>query len=138
MLLFKFANEVERRRILKGGPWHFDRALLVLAKPSGIGDIKKQSFTHTSFWVQIHNIPIMCMVRETIKMLGERIGIVEDIEADEAGERLGQFARVRISVNITQPLKKVVYLQQEGEKIPMAVLYEKLPDFCFCCALIGH
>ncbi|KAH9685370.1 CCHC-type domain-containing protein [Citrus sinensis] len=138
VFLFKFANEVERRRILKGGPWHFDRALLVLAEPSGIGDIKKQSFTHTSFWVQIHNIPIMCMVRETIKMLGERIGIVEDIEADEAGECLGQFAKVRISVNITQPLKKVVYLQQEGEKIQMPVLYEKLPDFCFCCAHIGH
>lgn len=101
VFLFKFANEVERRRILKGGPWHFDRALLVLAEPSGIGDIKKQSFTHTSFWVQIHNLPIMCMVRETIKMLGERIGIVEDIEADEAGECIGQFARVRISVNIT-------------------------------------
>ena len=80
----------------------------------------------------------MCMARETIKKLGERIGIVEDIEADEAGECIGQFARVRISVNIIQPLKKVVYLQQDGEKIPMLDLYEKLPDFCFCCAHIGH
>ena len=138
VFLFKFANEVERRRVLMGVPWHFDRALLVLVEPSSIGDIKKQSFTHTSFWVQIHNMPIMCMARETIKKLGERIGIVEDIEADEAGECLGQFSRVRISVSITQPLKKVVFLQQEGEKIPMPVLYKKLPDFCFCCAHIGH
>lgn len=36
------------------------------------------------------------------------------------------------------PLKNVVFLQQEGEKIPIPVLYEKLPDFCFCCAHIGH
>lgn len=138
VFLFKFANAVDRKRILKGGPWHFDRALLVLAEPSGIGDIQKQSFTHTSFWVQIHNIPIMCMARETIQMLGERIGAVEDIEADDAGDCIRQFARVRISVNITKPLKKVVYLQSEGDKIPLPVLYEKLPDFCFCCAHIGH
>lgn len=80
----------------------------------------------------------MCMARETIQTLGEMIGIVEEFEADEVGECIGQFARVRISINITQPLKKVVFLQQEGEKIPMPVLYEKLPDFCFCCAHIGH
>lgn len=73
-------------------PWHFDRALLVLAEPSDIGDIKKQSLMHISFWVQIHNIPIMCMAREAIQTLGEMVGIVEDIEVDEAGECIGQFA----------------------------------------------
>lgn len=109
-----------------------------MGEPIGIGDVKEQSFTHTSFWVQIHNIPIMCRAKEIIQKLGEKIGTVEDIETDGAGECIGQFARVRISVNITQPLKKVVFLQQEGRKIPMPVLYEKLPDFCFYCAHIGH
>lgn len=80
----------------------------------------------------------MCMARETIQTLGERICIVEDIEADEAGECIGQFTRVRISINITQPLKKVVFLQQKGEKYQCQFLYEKLPDFFFCCAHISH
>lgn len=55
--LFKFASEEENKRVFIGGPWYFDRALLVLSEPAGIGDIKNQSFTHTTFWVQIHNIP---------------------------------------------------------------------------------
>ena len=108
--LFKFASEGEKKRVLMGGPWHFDRALLVLSELTGIGDIKEQSFTHTSFWVQIHNIPIMCMVREIIQKLGEKIGEVEEIETDATGECIGQFARIRISINITQPPKKVVSL----------------------------
>ncbi|KAL9444024.1 hypothetical protein AB3S75_017241 [Citrus x aurantiifolia] len=136
--LFKFASEGEKKRVLMGGPWHFDRALLVLSELTGIGDIKEQSFTHTSFWVQIHNIPIMCMVREIIQKLGEKIGEVEEIKTDATGECIGQFARIRISINITHPLKKVVFLQEAGAKIPMPVLYEKLPEFCFCCAKIGH
>lgn len=69
IFLFKFASEEEKKRILMGGPWHFDKALIVLTEPVSIGDIKDQSFTHTTFWVQIHNIPIMCMNREAIQNL---------------------------------------------------------------------
>ena len=121
-----------------GGPWHFDRALIVLIEPSDIGDIKNQSFMHTTFWVQIHNILIMCMNKEAIEKLGEKISGIKEIETDEAGDCIGQFARVRISLDITQPLKKIVFLQQDEGKIPMPILYEKLPDFCFCCAHVGH
>lgn len=72
IFLFKFATEEETKRVLMGGPWHFDRSLLVLVEPAGSDDIKDQSFTHTSFWVQLHNIPIMCMNREAIQKLGEK------------------------------------------------------------------
>ena len=30
IFMFKFALEVDKRRVLVGGPWHFDRALIVL------------------------------------------------------------------------------------------------------------
>ncbi|KAH9703270.1 zinc knuckle protein [Citrus sinensis] len=138
IFLFKFASEEEKKRVLMGGPWHFDRALIVLTKPTGIGDIKNQSFTHATFWVQLHNIPIMCMNKEAIQKLGEKIGTVKEVETDEAGECIGQFARARISIDISQPLKKIVFLQQADGKTPMPILYEKLPDFFFCCAHIGH
>lgn len=98
IFLFKFATEEEKKRVLMGGPWHFDRALLVLSELTGISDIKSQSFTHASFWVQIHNIPIMCMDKEAIQKLGEKMGQVKEIDTDEAGECIGQFARVRISI----------------------------------------
>ena len=44
-----------------GGPWHFNRTLIVLKEPSGIKNIRKEEFTHVAFWVQIHNVPIMGM-----------------------------------------------------------------------------
>lgn len=57
---------------------------------------------------------------------------------------------MRISVDITKPLKKVVVLEhmekEEGEgadcctadEIPMLVYYERLPDFCFWCGRVSH
>ncbi|KAL9444112.1 hypothetical protein AB3S75_017317 [Citrus x aurantiifolia] len=137
--LFKFASEADKRRVLSGGPWHFERALIVLKEPSGIGEITKQAFTHSAFWVQLHNLPLGCMEQETVRTLGEAIGSVEEIDADEEGECIGKYARVRISIDITQPLKKIIYVEQKGdEDIPIPVVYERLPDFCFCCGLIGH
>lgn len=35
-------------------------------------------------------------------------------------------------------MKKVVFVQEDGITVPMPVLYERLPDFCFYCAHIGH
>ncbi|KAK2638621.1 hypothetical protein Ddye_026416 [Dipteronia dyeriana] len=36
---FTFMNAKDKRKVLMGGPWTFDRALIVLEEPTGIGDI---------------------------------------------------------------------------------------------------
>lgn len=50
---------------------------------------------------------------------------------DDVGECIGQLTRIKISINITQLLKKIVFVQIDRVKIPLLVLYEKLPDFVF-------
>ncbi|KAH9799961.1 hypothetical protein WN943_000608 [Citrus x changshan-huyou] len=139
VFLFKFALEADKRRVVTGGPWHFNRALLVLIEPTGIGNIAKQAFTHVFFWVQILNVPIMAMNTDAISRLGAIIGTIEEVETSENGECIGEYARVRIKVDISKPLKKIIFLEPEGEeKIPMPIRYERLPDFCFCCGTLGH
>lgn len=137
IFMFKFSLEADKKRVLNGGPWHFDRALIVLQEPSGIGSIKKQSFSHASFKIQIHNVSLMCMDASIIRELGSRVGKVEDIGTDAQRECFGEYMRIRVSVNITKPLKKIIVLKQEGEKdIPMLVVYERLPDLCYSCGCI--
>lgn len=47
--------------------------------------------------------------------------------------------QIRVSVNVTKPLKKIIVLKQEGEEdIPMSMVYEQLSNFYFCCECIGH
>ncbi|KAK9200734.1 hypothetical protein WN944_015932 [Citrus x changshan-huyou] len=139
IFIFKFGNEVDKKRILAGGPWHFNQSLIVLKEPNGIGEITAQSFTHVSFWVQLKNVPIMCMEEEICTGIGELVGKVEEVDTDKAGDCMGQIIRMRIWVDITQPLKKILFIEtEEGRKIPVAVEYEKLPDFCYCCGCLGH
>lgn len=86
----------------------------MMTEPTSIGDINEQSFTHASFLVQIHNVPIMFMHKGAVQNLGEKIGEVKEVETDEDGECIEIFARLRISVDITQPLKNILFIESGG------------------------
>lgn len=92
----------------------------------------------------------MCMEKKTAAELDSIIGRVEEVETDSSGECIGKFLRMRISVDIKKPLKKIVILEHKEMKeeestkcnneddIPMVVYYKRLPDFCFSCRHIGQ
>ena len=61
LFMFYFNNDDDRNRVLQRGLWHFGNSLIVLEKLVGSGNISKLSFNKADFWVQIHDIPILCM-----------------------------------------------------------------------------
>ena len=84
-------------------------------------------------------MPITWMHRDMVQELGEYIGSVEEVDTDEEGNCIGEIVRLRISMDITKPLQKILEVETEDEgSIPILILYERLPDLCFYCGLIGH
>ncbi|KAK9198658.1 hypothetical protein WN944_013844 [Citrus x changshan-huyou] len=89
VFLFKFGAEMYKRRELTSGPCLFNNAFIVFTEPIGIGDISKQSFVHTSFWVQLQNVPIMCMDKEILMVIGGAIRKVEKVGTDASRGVMG-------------------------------------------------
>ncbi|KAL5746204.1 hypothetical protein ACOSP7_027350 [Xanthoceras sorbifolium] len=52
----------------------------------------------------------------------------------------GKFLRVKVRIDITKPLKRGirVWLEEFKTMITSPIKYEKLPEFCFTCGLVGH
>ncbi|TXG66887.1 hypothetical protein EZV62_008162 [Acer yangbiense] len=137
--LFYFRNQGDRFWILSGGPWTFDNCLLVLEKPSGVRDIISLAFNRVAFWLQIPNAPLLCMTKEMGEFIGHLIGELRDIDVGITGECFGKYMRLKVAVDVSKPLKRFLRLELEkGKESILLLRYEKLPEYCFHCGIIGH
>ncbi|TXG69371.1 hypothetical protein EZV62_004306 [Acer yangbiense] len=104
-----------------------------------MGDISNLSFSKTAFWVQIHDIPIMCMNRRTVKWLAEQIGKVIEIPT-ESRDCWGKYLRVKVLIDISRPLKRWLRLKLDKSDniVVVGLKYERLPEFCYTCGRVGH
>ncbi|KAH7543859.1 hypothetical protein JRO89_XS15G0033400 [Xanthoceras sorbifolium] len=52
----------------------------------------------------------------------------------------GLFLRLRVAIDISKPLKRVlrVKLDRMKEEKTLLLKYERLPEYCLCCGLVGH
>ncbi|TXG72009.1 hypothetical protein EZV62_000588 [Acer yangbiense] len=137
---FTFKSANDRWQVLQGGPWSFDKALLVLEEPTGKGDIQRMKFNKVAFWVQIHNVPLLCMTAEIGKFLGEMVGEVKEVDTGKSGECVGKYIRVRVVIQVDKPLRRIlrVDVMRDGLETTMLLKYERLPEHCFRCGLLGH
>lgn len=53
------------------------------------------------------------MDRETISKLVEVIGKVEEVKNDANGDCMGEVIRVRVSIDVTKPLMKILEIKKE-------------------------
>ncbi|KAL5825065.1 hypothetical protein ACOSQ3_021128 [Xanthoceras sorbifolium] len=63
-------------------------------------------FRMVDFWIQLHNIPLFCMTKEAGLQLGSKVGKVKDIDTGASGDCMGKFLRIRVNIDISQPLKR--------------------------------
>ncbi|KAH1081471.1 hypothetical protein J1N35_021232 [Gossypium stocksii] len=96
-------------------------------------------FSLVPFWIRFYNVPLGWMKGLAALMLGGAVGEVMAIDWRDRECGWGEYIRVRVWLDITKPLRRVVKMgTQTGPlKVPM-VKYERLPNFCYGRGLIGH
>lgn len=73
----------------------------MLEEPKGKGEIVRMKFNKAAFWVQIHNVPLLCMTRDIGLFIGRMIREVREID----GECVRKYIRVCVVINVDQPLR---------------------------------
>ena len=136
---FVFEDDMDLERVLINEPWSFDKSLVVFQRQREDVPSKDLVFSHVTFWVQIHNLPIRRMTTDSAETIGKTLGVVEKV-ADMDDERGGENCmRVRIRLNVTAPLCRGRMIQlEENKKCWVAFRYERLPNFCYWCGCLDH
>ena len=138
-VLFLFQSMDDLDRVLLLSPWSFDKYLVILHKLVRGEAVKDITFERSMFWIQIHGLPTMCQTKDIGTSIGATLGEVMKVDANGKGFCLGNYLRVRISLDVSLPLcrGRKVRLGEYGLKW-IEFRYERLPIFCYLCGKVDH
>ncbi|XP_073119580.1 uncharacterized protein [Henckelia pumila] len=122
------------------GPWSFFQDLIVIMQETkGMDEPRSLNFNEVSFWVQCHNVPLSFSNKNILENIGAHIGLVEEVDQGESGSYLGSHIRIQVRLDIRKPLNKFVCVGVEDEEDVFILLtYERIPNLCYRCGVIGH
>ena len=139
LFLVEFGDGRDKKKVMEMCPWSYEKQLILMQEFEGELVPKEIKLKWTPFWVQIFNLPLKCMTRESGYEIGAKIGKVLEVDVPEKGVQWGKFLRVRIRFDATTQLikgKKVSIEGGEGRWIFFK--YERLPNFCYQCGRLDH
>ncbi|KAH0972727.1 hypothetical protein GBA52_024883 [Prunus armeniaca] len=65
LFLFTFTTMRDKEMVIRGGPWNFDKQLVLLETPDGNRASNIMVLQNADFWVQAHNLPLNRMTVKT-------------------------------------------------------------------------
>ena len=125
-------------RIIAAEPWSFDKHLLVLTRYDKEATLPASNLTKVAFWVQVYDIPLRFRNKEVVEQICQSVGTIlfpEDaLDCDG-----GSFIRVRVMVDISQPLccGRLITLD-DGKEHWVSFKYERLTNLCYWCGCLMH
>ncbi|XP_040932053.1 uncharacterized protein [Gossypium hirsutum] len=138
-VIVKFGCLEDRSRILNLMPWLFDKCLFSMVPFVKGKNIADYEFWLSPFWLRVYNIPIEFMDRQLALDVGNAIGALMAIDWKDRNGAWTEFMRLKVKIDISKPLRRVVkFVSDAGEEMIGVIKYERLPDFCYLCGLIGH
>ncbi|KAL4378892.1 hypothetical protein GQ457_02G026740 [Hibiscus cannabinus] len=114
--LIAFASASNRDNVLKRGPWDFQKHWFALEPADPACTIHDYAFRYMCIWVRIHNIPLSLMTEALARTLGACIGKVVMTDTRLEDGNMGEFLRVRVSLDTTKPLRRCVTLSHSNAK----------------------
>lgn len=79
------------------------------------------------------------MLEKVGKTIGNYIGTIVEYDKNNNSSLGRQCMRLRVKVDVRQPLKKNTRVKNKGEEWCTIIFkYENLNLFCFVCGILGH
>lgn len=95
-------------------------------------------FDMASFWIQLHQLSFAGMKKKCRELIGNTIGMVEEVDVNEDDIGWGQGLRVKVNLDLKKPVARGRTVTIKGSKYWIPFKYDKLPRFCFKCGCITH
>ncbi|KAL0456588.1 UNVERIFIED_CONTAM: hypothetical protein Slati_0998000 [Sesamum latifolium] len=132
-------NKKWRDRALNGGPWIFDKNLIILNYANPDKNPLEVDLNWCQFHVHIHGLPLWIMTRAMADFIGKRLGRFIESDSNQAQFMMGAKVRIRVALDVRLPLKQVLVLRSpEDQELLVSLTYERLSTFCYGCGVLDY
>jgi hypothetical protein len=138
MWIFEFTEREDKKRVMAGRPWSYDRQIIVLNDFDGRVPPSQMDFTTSPFWIQVHDMPLLCMTKGVGTKIGNSLGELHEVDVAGDGVGWGRCLRMRVTIDLTSPIERGRALHFAGKSHWLNFKYEKLPMICFHCGRLVH
>lgn len=138
--LVRFVARRDMQRVLDSVfSWTFRDDVVLVGDCTNRREARWNSLAMGDMWIQIHKVPLLSMTAAVASAIGGKIGSVLMVDKSASRECIGRFLRVRVRLNLREPLMRgvMVTFPDEG-RIWVEFRYEGLPNYCFYCGKLGH
>ena len=135
--IIQFVSQRDREKVLDGRPWTFDQSLVLLDEIKAGVQPSDIVLNHSPFWLRLYNLPLESRSAKHVRSFAQNLGEVLDIDHD--GVEWDKTARVKVSMDVTRPLRRVLrFRNRQGQIAMVEIKYERLPTFCYVCGILAH
>jgi hypothetical protein len=122
--------------------WNLNPGLLKLFAWSKDFNPRLQHNTSAQVWVRLYGLSQEYWHKNILFTIASSVGTpicIDVVTAKPMHERtFGQFARVLVDMDLSQPLRYKVLVERKGFAFFVEIEYENVPEFCSECQIIGH
>nr|POE88627.1 hypothetical protein CFP56_61541 [Quercus suber] len=140
IFLFRFQHETDAQKTFLKRPWSIRGGHLILKKWNPCLTWKEVDFSKSTLWIQVHGLPTLWLSEANLKIIGTLAGDVIELDlSGEGGSEWRRFTRIKVNIEVEQPLLPGVFLPRPNlDDLWVSLKYEKLSIICYICGLIGH
>lgn len=127
------------KRVAEGGPWLFRKAPVVIQEYDDYSDAPEYRLNKILVWTRIKGLPYgLTRKNELAEKVAAKVGEPPfTVIVNEGRINPSSTLHPRVYLDVDKPLVHFVSITFKGTN-KYKVFYEKLPDFCFVCSLMGH
>ncbi|XP_050212901.1 uncharacterized protein LOC126664516 [Mercurialis annua] len=137
LFVCEFFSKLDKNRILREGPWNFDKQLILFEPMSGNMQPNNMILKHCLVWVRVYNLPMNCRGKVAVTKLGTKLGRV--LEVDGGSGDYNRYGRARVLLDVSKPIiRGTKVINPLGEQCWIPFKYERLQNFCYWCGMLDH
>lgn len=137
-LMFNFNNEEDLTWVMENGPWWFGKSGLHLKKWYEGFNPNTESFSVMPMWVSLPKLPLDFWFEEAIVGIASTMGEFICMDYNTKMGQTFQSARFYVNVNINNPMKSKICLQNRNGEHIQDICFDIPPMMCKSCNKYGH